>query len=490
MTTDQKISTLVSEQFPQFMQEEGPNFIAFVEAYYEWMEQTGNAVDATKNLLNYRDVDLTTDAYLKYFEDDFLPNVPRSHLAYTPTLLKNVASFYRARGSEKSYELLFRILFDDDVEFYYPGEDILRASDGKWTEEVVISIEGYPGSDAIFDITGESITGGTSIATGVIENVSKIHVGGAPRYTLIISHKIGTFLAGETVTTNTGFTFEVLSQTTNAGYWIGTDGFLSSNKFLQDNYFYQEYSYVLKTNQFVDRYRQTLNNIVHPSGTAMFGQVVSTDVLDFSDSVSTSLSDTPEEITISLPPLSVNTVGFGSNTADEVITILESRQDDAVFVYDTAHYSAIENFDYMPLSAGGNVASNVANNMISFYSSFTVLSRSTRTIGSMGSTTVMTGTGTAFTNDLANNDVILIRDTDAVQADQLFTVKRVVSDTEILLNAMYEGTLATGEVYSRSTSRIDMFNYGAVSNTASVTLQNHGSIASYPTVYKDFGFIT
>ena len=108
----------------------------------------------------------------------------------------------------------------------------------------------------------------------------------------------------------------------------------------------------------------------------------------------------------------------------------------------------------------------------------------------MGSTTVMTGTGTAFTNDLANNDVILIRDTDAVQADQLFTVKRVVSNTEILLNAMYEGTLATGEVYSRSTSRIDMFNYGAVSNTASVTLQNHGSIASYPTVYKDFGFIT
>jgi len=40
-----KISPIISSLFPSFYQEEGPNFIAFVKAYYEWLEQNFQLID-------------------------------------------------------------------------------------------------------------------------------------------------------------------------------------------------------------------------------------------------------------------------------------------------------------------------------------------------------------------------------------------------------------------------------------------------------------
>jgi ABC-type Fe3+-hydroxamate transport system substrate-binding protein len=62
------ISPFIAQQFPSFYREEGPNFIAFVKAYYEWMEETGKVTDRTKNLLNYTDIDKTSEEFLKFYE--------------------------------------------------------------------------------------------------------------------------------------------------------------------------------------------------------------------------------------------------------------------------------------------------------------------------------------------------------------------------------------------------------------------------------------
>jgi hypothetical protein len=58
------------------------------------------------------------------------------------------------------------------------------------------------------------------------------------------------------------------------GYYINSDGLLSSRKVMQDNHYYQDYSYVLKTEVVVDEYRDALRRLVHPAGLAMFGQVL------------------------------------------------------------------------------------------------------------------------------------------------------------------------------------------------------------------------
>ena len=120
MATTKKISMLVEQQFPEFIRTDGPHFVKFLEGYFEWMEQTGGMVDASKNLLNYRDIDNTLDEYVAYFNDEFMPTIPQSHLANNAIVIKNIVDYHRARGTEKSYEFLFHILYDDDITFYYP----------------------------------------------------------------------------------------------------------------------------------------------------------------------------------------------------------------------------------------------------------------------------------------------------------------------------------------------------------------------------------
>jgi len=58
---EKTISNFIESQFPAFYQEEGPNFILFTKAYYEWMEQEGKPVREARNLFDYRDIDNTIE---------------------------------------------------------------------------------------------------------------------------------------------------------------------------------------------------------------------------------------------------------------------------------------------------------------------------------------------------------------------------------------------------------------------------------------------
>ena len=68
MATWEKTSLLIEQQFPDFVRDEGPNLIAFLKAYYEWMEQEGEVVERSQNLANYRDIDNTLDQFIQYFQ--------------------------------------------------------------------------------------------------------------------------------------------------------------------------------------------------------------------------------------------------------------------------------------------------------------------------------------------------------------------------------------------------------------------------------------
>ena len=56
-----KISSQIDSQFPGFIREEGPNFVAFLKAYYEYMEQDGNVVSRTRQFYDIQDIDRTVD---------------------------------------------------------------------------------------------------------------------------------------------------------------------------------------------------------------------------------------------------------------------------------------------------------------------------------------------------------------------------------------------------------------------------------------------
>lgn len=124
-----KISSLVSRQIPEFIREDYPTFVAFVEAYYEWLQT---------QLLDYteaRDLDTTLDQFVQYFKKELAYNLP-SIVQDDRFYIERIKDLYLAKGSEASYKLLFKLLYNKEVQLSYPGQQLLRASDGRWNQDV------------------------------------------------------------------------------------------------------------------------------------------------------------------------------------------------------------------------------------------------------------------------------------------------------------------------------------------------------------------
>ena len=198
MSTDKKTSILLDQQLPQYVRENGPNLVAFLRAYYEWAEQANNAIEVSKNLINYQDLDTTYAKYLEYFSREIMPSLPNEITTNKQLLAKQIRSLYEARGSEKSYRFLFRLLYGEEIDFYYPGDDILRASDGRWSKETSIRVSS-PRSGAISGLLGSTVTGATSGATGRVEKIEGTIERGLFIDELFLSEITGTFSDNEII---------------------------------------------------------------------------------------------------------------------------------------------------------------------------------------------------------------------------------------------------------------------------------------------------
>jgi hypothetical protein len=134
MSITNKLSTVVREQLPEFIRADYDTFVAFVEAYYEYLEQTNKSTDFGRNLLNYFDVDNTLVDFEEYFRRKFLNSIPAETLSNKAFLVKHIRDFWRAKGTEKAYRFLFRALYGEEIEIFYPKDNILRLSAGKWVK--------------------------------------------------------------------------------------------------------------------------------------------------------------------------------------------------------------------------------------------------------------------------------------------------------------------------------------------------------------------
>lgn len=218
-----KISSLIDAQFPGFIRENGPNFVAFLKAYYEYAEKSGNAIDATRMLPDLKDIDRISSDFLSYLTKDILGNIPNNVLSDKRLLAKYIRDIYAARGSEYSYRFLFRSIFGKEIEIFYPSEQILRASDGRWVKETVIRVaQPYSALPTLFE--GKTVTGAGSKATGRVESVIQITLNGVPVYELTLSNVTGTFQDLELVSDGTNFATIFTGSATLTGLSVSNGG--------------------------------------------------------------------------------------------------------------------------------------------------------------------------------------------------------------------------------------------------------------------------
>ena len=204
-----KVSSVVSRQVPEFIREDNTQFIAFLEAYYEFLEQTEK-----RNLESTRDIDDTVDSFIQYFRNEVLLHIPTSVISDKRYLAKQIHEVYRSKGTIKSYEFLFRVLFNETPELYFPKVDMLRLSDGKWNQSTTIRCTETSGNS--FNLIGQTVTQDSNRAT--VESVIKFQIGTSTVAELTLNEQsiVGTFdsslpLTGYDNVTGSLITLDILS---------------------------------------------------------------------------------------------------------------------------------------------------------------------------------------------------------------------------------------------------------------------------------------
>lgn len=178
-------NAFVESQFPSFVSEDHPKFVEFIEQYYRWMESKGRPLYDSKALKSLADIDTTDADYEEHLFNEFLSILPRTIVADKTTVLKHAKQFYRARGTEKSFQFLFRILFNSTSYNYYPKTDILKVSDGKWVQNKTIRVLDVTGD--VKNFRAKRIVGKINNTSAFVERVYGINFGSYAGYELVLN---------------------------------------------------------------------------------------------------------------------------------------------------------------------------------------------------------------------------------------------------------------------------------------------------------------
>ena len=162
----------VRASIPSYIRETYPKLTEFIIDYYKYMEEEGVTADLTKfqeNIMGKRDDPEYIRKFLTGLGFDMGVN-----LDLNPDLqYKIINDFFAMRGTEASLKLLFRLLFNEDVNIEYPRDKLLYLSQANYMQNIFI-ITTAPDNIVLPDITFSGVVGLSSKSTATIENIDII----------------------------------------------------------------------------------------------------------------------------------------------------------------------------------------------------------------------------------------------------------------------------------------------------------------------------
>ena len=193
-----EISQLIESQFPAVYREDGETLVAFVQAYYEFLESSNKySYNIGRQMFDIDDIDTTLDEFISHFKETYLADFPYALTTDKRFAIKNIGDFYKAKGSERSLQLLMKLVFNEQVTIYNPSYDVLRASDSQWVKPKYIEVTK---TDRNKTFLNKQITGVQSGAKAFVESVVRKRVKGKVFDVLYLSSLQGDFETGENVT--------------------------------------------------------------------------------------------------------------------------------------------------------------------------------------------------------------------------------------------------------------------------------------------------
>jgi len=117
----------IGNVLPEYFGEDFPNLLEFLDAYYEWLDDSDNPGGQINKLYRNRDATQVPSALLQYLEDELLLGQ-----AYFGGFLNKREAIkfsnllYRSKGTKYSIEQFFRGFYGSDPQVIYPKENIFK----------------------------------------------------------------------------------------------------------------------------------------------------------------------------------------------------------------------------------------------------------------------------------------------------------------------------------------------------------------------------
>lgn len=191
------VSQLIESQFPAIYREEGPQLIAFTKAYFQFLEEDEDSSHKlSRQLFDINDIDKTLDEFLVNYKEKYLKDFPFAATTDKRFMIKHIMDYYRSKGSTQSLELLMKMLYGEEIEVYYPSQDVLKPSESKWISPKYIEVSK---SRRTSDFIDQQIRGSISGATAFVESIVTKRSEGKLIDVVYLSDVRGVFTKEETV---------------------------------------------------------------------------------------------------------------------------------------------------------------------------------------------------------------------------------------------------------------------------------------------------
>ena len=295
-STQVEIQSIVPELLPEHINRDYPDFVEFLQLFTKYLVSENRSAHYANRVANMRDIDEVELKFLTNLQQEIGASIPRSFATDPRLFYTQLTDFYRSRGTPASITSFFRLLYDDEVEIYFPKEDMMIPSDGAWTDFSADVIANYQNYTPSFTYT---LSSGTSTITGA-DDAGFFLEFDTP---IVFVTRSGVITQRTDFTPSTGYrtytnandprtddnitqsvsfslTFATALQTGDVvkiyrpGSAATTASFASADQKIQDSYYYQKFSYVLKTGANIAQWKTAFNRLVHPAGFIFFGEIL------------------------------------------------------------------------------------------------------------------------------------------------------------------------------------------------------------------------
>ena len=99
-----------------------------------------NTIIANNKILNYSDIDKTSEDFLQHFQTDFLPSLDLKQTQNKRLTIKGISDLYKEKGTAESLKFLMRILYNEDAEIRYPDNETIYASESDYSQKRRVNV--------------------------------------------------------------------------------------------------------------------------------------------------------------------------------------------------------------------------------------------------------------------------------------------------------------------------------------------------------------